>query len=497
VKPIPQTQPDNTTSSHELMSLSPVKNLLDRVKRELTADFSPQAGAIRVSRSPGRLDVMGGIADYTGSMVCEATLDRAAAVALQNRSDRNIQVFSFNLLDEHQPFTLRMPLDALAEHSIETLRQEFNQPGRRWAGYLAGCLAILHRHELLDLKHPNLAGMNLALLSDVPLGAGVSSSAAIEIAAMMNFLDHLGIRDRTDALSVAAMCQEVENQVVGAPCGIMDQVSSCCGEAGSLLRMICQPHELLPNLKFPTGIRAIGINSQVRHSVGGGMYGITRCAAFMGHRIILEEMRRLGQAAGREMTGDPMRGYLANLDPDDYKKFFRPVLPERIDGKSFLEKFGSTIDTATQVQPETSYHVRQACDHHVLEARRVANFVKYLQAAAELPHDSPQRKRELNKAGHLMYASHLSYTNDALLGADECDLLVDLVRQREGRGLYGAKITGGGGGGTVAVLADETPVATEAIEQIMREYAQQTGRQPEAFFGSSPGAWTVGTELTK
>jgi galactokinase len=491
VNPTPRPQPP----SADLFSLAPVGKLLERVRAELSADFSPEAGPIRVSRAPGRLDVMGGIADYTGSMVCESPLDRAAAVALQSRADRQVQVFSFNLLDDHQPFTLRIPLDSLARHSIEKLREEFNQPGRRWAGYLAGCLAILQRHQVVDLNDPKISGINMALLSTVPLGGGVSSSAAIEIASMLNIVDYLGLRDRVSPMQIATMCQEVENDVVAAPCGIMDQVSSCLGEAGSLLRMVCQPHELLPPLKLPEGIRAIGINSKVKHSVGGGMYGITRCAAFMGHRIILEKMRQLGQAAGKVLQGDPMHGYLANLDPDDYKRFFRPYLPERIDGKSFTDQYGSTIDTATRVEPTVSYHVRQACDHHVLEARRVRNFVQFLEAAAAAPARSPEQGHELDKAGHLMYASHLSYTNDALLGAPECDLLVDLVRQHEPAGLYGAKITGGGSGGTVAVLADESPKATAAIEEIMREYENKTGHHPEAYFGTSPGAWAVGTAI--
>jgi galactokinase len=177
----------------DLLSLDPVPALLARVRGELSADFLPNRST-RISRAPGRLDVMGGIADYTGSLVCEATLDRAAAVALQQRDDRNVQIFSFNLFDENRPFTFRIPLDALAGHSIDTLRSEFNQPGRRWAGYLAGCLAILHHHERIDLADPSLRGMNLALLSTVPLGSGVSSSAAIEVAAMINFMDELNIR---------------------------------------------------------------------------------------------------------------------------------------------------------------------------------------------------------------------------------------------------------------------------------------------------------------
>src|SRR5207302_805183 len=123
------------------------------------------------------------------------------------------------------------------------------------------------------------------------------------------------------------------------------------------------------------------------------------------------------------------------------------------------------------------------------EARRVKNFVKFLEEANVA--SGSERKALLDKAGHLMYASHLSYTNDAMLGADECDLLVKLVREREHQGLYGAKITGGGSGGTVAVLCDISASADQAIEEIMRIYAEKTGLEAQAFWGSSPGAWAA------
>jgi L-arabinokinase len=470
--------------------MAPVAELIERVRGELGSDF-PAGRPIRLSRAPGRLDVMGGIADYTGSTVAEATLDRAAALALQERDDRDVRVLSLNLRDDGRPSDFNISLDAMAELSIDELRAELKQPGRRWSGYIVGCLAILHERRLIDLRSSAHKGMTLALLSTVPLGAGVSSSAAIEVATMVNLVQHLRIQ--IDPMLLAEMCQSAENRVVGAPCGIMDQVTSCAGETGALLRMICQPHELLPPLHLPAGVRVIGINSNVKHSVGGGMYGRTRCAAFMGHRIILEKMREIGLAEGATLVSDPMRGYLANLDPEDYKRFFRPFLPQEMKGSEFISQYGSTIDTATAVEPELNYHVLQATDHHVLEARRVRNFIRYLKAAAALPADSARRKLELDKAGHLMYASHLSYTRDALLGAPECDLLVDLVRRRESAGLYGAKITGGGSGGTVAVLADRSPGADAAVEQIMSEYKKQTGRQPEAFLGDSHGAWAVGT----
>ncbi len=479
-------------SINSLIDLSPVPTLMSRVKNELSATF-PAGSEVRVSRAPGRLDVMGGIADYTGSLVCEMPLDRAAGVVLASRADRQCSIFSFNLLDDHKPFTLQMSLDDLAAASIEQLREGFAQPGRKWGGYLLGCLAILHEQKLIDLRDPSLRGFNLALLSDVPSGAGVSSSAAIEVATMMNLVDHYGLRDKLGALSLGALCQQVENRIVGAPCGVMDQIASSAGEAGSFMQLRCQPHELLEPLFLPKGTKVIGINSNVKHSVGGGAYGKTRCGAFMGHKIILQKMGELGKRAGLEMTGDPMNGYLANLDPADYKQLFRGSIPERMLGRDFLTMYGPTIDKATSVDPQTTYSIQAATDHHVMEARRVREFVRYLNEAASLEHGSAQWQLALDKAGHLMYASHVSYSNNADLGAVECDTIVDLVRANEHAGLFGAKITGGGSGGTVAVLCQDTPQADEAIAEIMKQYEQREGKVAELFAGSSPGAWRAGT----
>ena len=438
---------------------------------------------------------MGGIADYTGSMVCELSLDCAAATALQLRDDRLVQVVSLNLLDEHQPFTLQIPIDALAHCSTAELKKEFSEPGRKFAGYILGCLHLLHKNELIDLNRRDVRGMNLAVYSTVPIGAGVSSSAAIEVSAMMNFADHFNIRKQMNLMQMATLCQQVENQIVGAPCGIMDQVTSLAGVDGALLQLRCQPHELLSPLAIPTGMRFIGINTGVRHNVGGKQYGKTRCAAFMGHKIILEKMREMGKAGGKTLVADPMNGYLANLSPDDYKKYFRPYLPESIKGGEFMLRYSGTIDPQSRITPDDVYAVQAAVDHHVLEAMRVRNFSTFLEQANTLPAGSDQRGITLDKAGHLMYASHLSYTNDAKLGAPECDLLVDLIRKYEKKGLYGAKITGGGSGGTVAILCEINPKADTALAEIMKTYAEKTGKSPELLNQTGPGAWNLGTMI--
>jgi L-arabinokinase len=118
----------------------------------------------------------------------------------------------------------------------------------------------------------------------------------------------------------------------------------------------------------------------------------------------------------------------------------------------------------------------------------------FLEQAAQ-QHDPKERGLLLDRAGHLMYASHQSYTRNAMLGALECDLLVDLVRKRERNGLYGAKITGGGSGGTVAVLLEDAPGAWSAVDELMADYQRQTGNTPELFRATSPGAWAVGSAV--
>src|SRR3954465_11588158 len=109
------------------LDLDPAPTLLGRLRAELSADF-PSGRPIRVSRAPGRLDVMGGIADYTGSLVCEVPLHPAAAAPTRARAARRLRVFSSTLPDEQKPFTLRVPLDALRRENLGALRREFDQP---------------------------------------------------------------------------------------------------------------------------------------------------------------------------------------------------------------------------------------------------------------------------------------------------------------------------------------------------------------------------------
>src|SRR5262249_54952006 len=153
---------------------------------------------------------------------------------------------------------------------------------------------------------------------------------------------------------LARLCQIVENQVVGAPCGIMDQVTCSLGRAGSLLALRCQPAELLGHHPVPSEVELFGISSGVKHSVGGGRYARARCAGFMGLRMIEGQIgERLGE------TPCPVvalyQGYLCNISPEEFYRRWRPILALRIVGAEYLERYGTTFDPVTKVNPDETY----------------------------------------------------------------------------------------------------------------------------------------------
>ncbi|MGD2175667.1 MAG: hypothetical protein PVJ27_09705, partial [Candidatus Brocadiaceae bacterium] len=285
----------------------------------------------------------------------------------------------------------------------------------------------------------------------------------------------------------AELAQKVENHVVGAPCGIMDQVTSALGEEGKLLALRCQPTaepspapcELLGQHELPRGVRIFGLSSRVEHRVGGSAYASARISAFMGLKIILAEKKQARRLTDRDR-------YLCNLTPQEYLTDYRGLLPDRITGREFLDTWGETTDPVTTVDPDGVYRVRAGTDHPVFENHRVQAFIECIDRARR------GDRTALVEAGGLMYASHWSYGWNCGLGCPETDLLVGLVRRRgPEEGLYGAKITGGGSGGTVGVLADAE--AADAVADIAEEYREETGLEPDLFDGTSPGAFAFGS----
>jgi L-arabinokinase len=308
----------------------------------------------------------------------------------------------------------------------------------RWAAYIAGTLLVLF-HEC----GARCDGIRILLDSRVPDGKGVSSSAAIEVATMQAICAALDIGIEPRAL--ALLCQTVENRVVGAACGVMDQMTAAGGEQDCLLKLLCQPADVQGTVEVPHEIAFWGIDSGIRHSVSGSDYSSVRIGAFMGYRIIADlaglPVRVDPNAALVEIPDARWKGYLANLTPAEFEQY-RQQIPERMRGAEFLARFHGTTDAVTQVDPQRIYNTRQPTAHPVYENFRVWRFAELL---VERLGESP-----FEQLGELMYESHASYSACGL-GSEGTDLLVNLVRASGPKnGLYGAKITGGGSGGTVA-----------------------------------------------
>ncbi len=443
--------------------------------------FRPVA-PVFVGRAPGRLDVMGGVADYSGSVVLESPIAAAAVVAMQRREDRRLRAWSIGPEAASLPQPLvEISLDDLfaggALRPAEAVRQHLAERGARWAGYVLGALYILHdAGELPALE----AGADLLVHSAVPMGAGVASSAALEVATMAAVERAFGLQ--LEDMRFTRLCQLIEHRVVGAPCGIMDQVTCTLGRAGELLALRCQPHELLGYESVPPGCRFVGIDSGVKHSVGASRYVRARVGAFMGLKIIT---RSAGE--GHSDNGH-YGGYLCNVTPAEMRERFYGLLPSRVRGADFLARYGPIDDSATSVDPAAEYSVRGPAEHAVYENHRVREFAELMGRARQ------GEPGVLAKAGALMYGSNWSYTYRCGLGSAETMAIVRIARRYAGRGVLGAKVTGGGSGGTVAVmLAGGAAHDRDVVEMIVRDYRSETGIEPRVIEGTSPGArqWGV------
>jgi galactokinase len=443
---------------------------------------SGNGDSVFVTRAPGRLDVMGGIADYSGALVLQWPIREATRVALLPWTERRVSITSIGRGSERH---CDVPLDLIADahRPYDAVRAWFaGDPARHWAAYVAGIFHVLSREH--GVHFPN--GAAILIESDVPEGKGVSSSAAIEAATMEAVVE--AWRVQLEPRMRAVCCQQVENLIVGAPCGVMDQMASICGEAGSLMALLCQPAEFQGSVRLPDGLGVWGIDSGIRHAVTGADYGAVRVGAFMGYRV-LAALAGLRVTPGRREShvhvDDPRwGGYLANVGGAAFRRFEQDI-PETLDGEAFLARYNGTTDLVTSVDPARRYAIRTPTAHPIYEHERVTEWAGLLTVSP-----SAAAAPDAARLGALMYESHASYSACGL-GSDGTNRLVSLARAAgSGRGIHGAKITGGGSGGTVALLADAS--AGDTVRAIAREYAGDTGRDAYVFEGTSPGAARIG-----
>lgn len=484
-----------------------------------------------VTRAPGRLDVMGGIADYSGSLVLQLPIREACLVALQRHPVhkqklwRHIQarhektgpraalrVVSYHADETNRAPTFDMDIDDLyddtgAPHPYDWAREYFRKdPAVWWASYVAGCLVVLSHEKGVRFTE----GISMLICSDIPEGKGVSSSAAVEVAVMMaviaahqDLLPDLyissdperRIEDLEVGREIALLCQKVENLVVGAPCGLMDQMASCLGEPGKLLALDCRTAEVQEPVLLPSQMRLWGIDSGIRHSVGGASYGSVRVGTFMGLRVIKGLQQEMEGAHGRCLDGGSSTSLgvecLAEIPPSLFSERYESHLPLTLTGREFLQRYGHHQDPVTNIDLDATYAVRVPTGHPIHENFRVQTFRKVLYSAED--------RSQMEVLGELMFQSHASYSSCGL-GSEGTNRLVDLVREEMKRSqemgevppLSGAKITGGGCGGTVCVLGHSGSAGEMALKRVVEKYAMEVGHQPQVFLGTSMGAWKFG-----
>jgi galactokinase len=364
----------------------------------------------RVFAAPGRVNIIGEHTDYADGFVMPAAIDFATLAGISARSDGAVVIRSENYGDQVTHSLADLPAKAVGQ----------------WSDYPLGVLAVLR------MEGVEVPAFSLTLNGDVPVGAGLSSSAAVEVATMAAALSLTGAQIPLPRM--AQLCQRAENEFVGASTGIMDQFIACCGAADHALLLDCRSlaFRLAP---IPPGISLVISNTMVKHSHAGGEYNTRRAEVEEGTEILRRhrpEIRKL-----RDATLDD------------------------------LEKWGGEMPAG----------VLKRTRHVITENARTVAAADALEAG------------DLKRLGQLMYAAHASYRDDFEGSCREADVLVELASKEPG--CIGARLTGGGFGGCTVTLV-ETACAQDFSDHLRKGYQEATGIDADVYLcHASSGAREV------
>jgi len=342
------------------------------------------------------VNLIGEHTDYNDGFVLPMAIDREVAVVGAPRDDRRIRLYALNFDDE-------------ADFALDQLQR--SEPAD-WSDYPRGVAWALQEAGF------DLAGFDGVLYGDVPIGSGLSSSAAIEMAVFMAFAACQPALAGLDRVRAAKLAQRAENAFVGVNCGIMDQFVSALGQAGHALFIDCRSLDYAP-VPMPGGTAVVVVDTAAPRSLAASAYN---------------ERRAQCEAAAR-LLGVPA---LRDLSPEIFAQR-RAALPAL---------------------------VAQRAEHVIYENRRVLDAVAALRAG------------DVATFGRLMNESHDSLRDLYEVSSAELDAVVEIARGVSG--VYGARMTGAGFGGCAIALAEQT--AVDALrDAVMREYPARTGRQPSIY----------------
>ncbi|HEX9945513.1 MAG TPA: galactokinase [Thermoanaerobaculia bacterium] len=339
--------------------------------------------------APGRVNLIGEHTDYSGGFVLPLAIPQRTRAELAVRDDMLVRAWSANM----------------QRHEIEEYQVGGETPGNGWLDYVQGITQVLR------LAGHTLRGFELRIESDVPPGSGLSSSAALEVALLRALREAFGLE--MDDVELALVGQKAENDFVGAPVGIMDQMVASLGDETTALFLDTRSlgYEKIP---LPGAAELVVIDSGISHRHAGGEYRTRR-----------KECERAAELLGVSQLRD--------LDVQDLWRL--PSLPEPLDRRS---------------------------RHVITENARVRSAVAAL------------RQGDLPRLGKLLYASHESLRDDYEVSIPEIDRLVELAREEPD--VYGARITGGGFGGAVVAVARHG-TGRGIGERIVERYADEMGEE--------------------
>jgi|SRR5690554_1513287 len=364
-----------------------------------------EEGGLTMARAPGRVNLIGEHTDYNDGFVFPMAIEFDLVLAVRKRRDRSVRIYAVDL-DRIVEFSLDKPIKY--------------DSGEQWSNYLRGVLFFLQE------AGADLTGMEIAFLGNIPQGAGLSSSAALEVAtalAVGRLVDF-----SLPALDLARLCQKAENEFVGMKCGVMDQFISLLGEKEHALCLDCRTlqYEAVP---LSLGdYRILICQSGVKHSLVGSAYNLRRQQCETGVRILAEEYSTI--KALRDLNLEVLAAGKDRLDPVIYRR----------------------------------------CRHVVTENARVLESVRALKAG------------ELFTFGELINQSHDSLRDDYEVSCEEVDFLVELAREVDG--VLGARITGGGFGGSTVSLIHKDAVQ-DFNHHVLTSYRQKTGIDARTYLSTA------------
>jgi galactokinase len=343
---------------------------------------------------------------------------------------------------------------------------------QQWAACMAGAYPVLARHKNMTRR---AHGANIACFSTVPTGGGAGSTAALSCAtlAAITAAYHLLL----EPLETAIMAQGIQHHVLGLPGGVSDAAISVLGKANQMLLFSGHTHEPRGLLPLPAGLLLTGIHIGPAGTAGPERGWNVRVAAAMAQVMIARLYKDLG------VRKDPTTGCLVNVSRDLYYKYFRLILPKTIRGREFLEAYAPNMDRAAVVDPDATYAPLAAADYHVLENIRVQEFAEKMRAAAAA--GAKDAAVSAVVAGNLMLEGHRAARDEVALGSPNAHELVDLIAERgPENGLYGARANGG----TIAILAADSPSARQSLAEVAAAFEKKSGIAPRLLQGSSPGS---------